>query len=116
MKRHIEGFDQFNENWTDDLEFEDFLSNYAEDNFGFDPDGNPAYYAEHHQGVISMGTVVNPKFKPFVPNFDKDEMKKSMIELANDLIYNIEEKFNKTFYIEFTIINDKKHGFILRSR
>lgn len=60
--------------------------------------------------------MVNPKFQPFaVMNLDKDEVKKSMIELAQELINDIKENFNKDYYIEFTIVNDK-HGFILRSR
>ena len=64
-----------------------------------------------------MGTMVNPKFQPFVVmNLDKDEVKNSMIELAHELINDIKENFNKDYYIEFTIVNDKKHGFILRSR
>ena len=96
--------------------FTDFLNKFAEDNFGFDPDGNPAYYVYYHLGVISMGIVVNPKFQSAVMNFNKDEVKNSMRELAQELINNIKKNFNKDYYIEFIIINDKKYGFILRSR
>ena len=120
--KHIQSFGEFNENLnisdvSDSYDFEYFLNKFAEDNFGFDPDGNPAYYVNYHSGVIGMGTMVNPKFQPFtVINLDKDEVKNSMIELAQELINDIKENFNKDYYIEFTIVNDKKHGFILRSR
>ena len=121
-KRHIQSFNEHQENLnisdvSDSYDFENFLNKFAENNFGFDPDGNPAYYVDYHRGVIGMGTMVNPKFQPFVAmNLDKDEVKNSMIELAHELINDIKENFNKDYYIEFTIVNDKKHGFILRSR
>ncbi len=103
--------------FSDSYDFENFLYKFAEDNFGFDPEGNPAYYVDYHREVISMGTMVNPKFQSSaVMNLNKDEVKNSMIELAQELINNIKENFNKDYYIEFTIVNDKKHGFILRSR
>jgi hypothetical protein len=122
--KHIKRFNEHQENLnisdvSDSYDFENFLYKFAEDNFGFDPEGNPAYYVDYHQidEVISMGTMVNPKFQSSaVMNLNKDEVKDSMIELAQELINNIKENFNKDYYIEFTIVNDKKHGFILRSR
>jgi hypothetical protein len=123
-KGHIQSFNEHQENLnisnvSDSYDFENFLYKFAEDNFGFDPEGNPAYYVYYHQidEVISMGTMVNPKFQSSaVMNLNKDEVKDSMIELAQELTNNIKENFNKDYYIEFTIVNDNKHGFILRSR
>ena len=120
--KNIKSFGEFNENLnisdvSDSYDFENFLDEFAENNFGLDPDGNPAYYMNYHRGVIGMGTMVNPKFQSFaVMNHDKDEVKQSMIELAQELINDIKENFNKDYYIEYTIVNDKKHGFILRER
>jgi hypothetical protein len=122
-KNNIQSFGEFKENLNNEPrelgisdDFENFLYKFAEDNFGFDPEGNPSYYIDYHRDVISMGTIVNPKFQSSaVMNLNKDEVKDSMIELAHELINNIKENFNKNYYIEFMVINDKKHGFILRS-
>lgn len=104
---------RFNE--SEDNDFENFLYKFAEDNFGFDPDGEPAYYVDYHRGVLGMGTNFNPKFQSSPAlNLDKEEVKNSMTELAQELIHDIKEKFNKDFYIEYIITNDRKHGFILR--
>jgi hypothetical protein len=117
--KNIKSFGEFNENLnisdvSDSCDFENFLYEFAKNNFGLDPDGNPAYYMSYHRGVIGMGTMVNPKFQSFaVMNHDKDEVKQSMIELAQKLINDIKENFNKDYYIKYTIVNDKKHGFIL---
>jgi hypothetical protein len=97
-----------------EVQFENFLNKYAEDNFGFDPEGNPAYYVDYYNGIISMGSMINPKFQPYIVNDNKDDRKQYMIELAEDLINVIKENFNQNYYLEFTTITNKKVGFILK--
>jgi hypothetical protein len=64
--------------------FQEFLNQYAEDNFGFDPDGNPSYFVDYFNGVISMGTILNLKFQSNIVERNKEDRKQLMIELSED--------------------------------
>jgi hypothetical protein len=102
---------------VDDNTIENFVNEFAKSMYWLDPEGKPAHFVEYTREAIIVAEVFNPKFPiPYPNRVSEDVVKKRIRETAQELISELKERYNKEYYLEFIIINDKKEGFILRKR